>query len=851
MENPHIIVLTRNYSTGLSVVRSLGAAGYTVDLVASAPKEGASAVVASSKYVRNVIEVVHKKVKEGQGEAFDQLMEALLECAGKSEAKPVLFPTDDYTASVMDQNRSQLEPYFLMPSIVGGGDGSLTQRMDKTLQAEMARKVGLRVPKEWIFSLKEELVIPADMVYPCFCKPIESVTGYKKEMAACEDEAELVNHLKKLRDRFADRSILVQEFLHIDNEIDLSGVCLDQEIIIPAIIQKTRVAQHEKGVTLAGKLVPVETLGEIQEKIVALLKQFRYVGMFDMELNVVGNKIYFNEVNLRSGGPNYSYFMSGVNLPALFVKEVLGEGHTPEEEQVDAYGKSFVYEKVAWEDYIHGYLTKKELDETIQNADITLLYSKDDPAPETLFLKRIKRQVLKHKLKQIKHAIKEIVMPPLRLLKPYILQYPQTKKKNRRDPNSERPRVIVSGRNYASNLCLARSFGEAGYEVEILRIFQKGPGLKQIMRQLQPDAYSKYIKAYHVCVTKRQGIMLVKKLKELADPGRKMLLIPADDLVASIADEYYDDLKDLYAMPNIEGRSGAINRLMSKEIQMELAKAAGLPVINSCVICSSNGRFEIPDAVQYPCFIKPNISKNSSKSKMQRCDSKEELHAALTQLAKNKNFEMMVEDFVDIRKEYAILGLSTKDGVIAPGFFGTEEGGHDARRGVAMVGKVLPCSQQQKLIDDIVKFIETLHYEGLFDVDLIETTDGKLYFVELNLRYGASGYAITKSGANLPGMFADYMLLHKSVDMSCKVEQPGKTFISERVMLGEFMDDFLSFADVKRWMNTVDIHFIKNEEDPKAYRHFKKYLTLTRILKPYILYKKQKKKAALAAVSEE
>ena len=43
-KKPLIVVLSRNYSTGLSVIRSLGTAGYTVDLIASAVKEGKSVV---------------------------------------------------------------------------------------------------------------------------------------------------------------------------------------------------------------------------------------------------------------------------------------------------------------------------------------------------------------------------------------------------------------------------------------------------------------------------------------------------------------------------------------------------------------------------------------------------------------------------------------------------------------------------------------------------------------------------------------------------------------------------------------------------------------------------------------
>ena len=187
---PLVVVLSRNYSTGLSVIRSLGAAGYTVDLVASAYKPGTSRIASSSKYVRKSVEVVSEKVKEGDGDSG--LVKELLKYAGQNEQKPVIFPTDDYTTSVMDQNRDVLEEHFIMPTIVGGGNGCMTDRMDKTLQAKLAKEAGLLTPKEWIISLADaEIPIPADMVYPCFCKPIESVTGYKREMARCDTKEEI------------------------------------------------------------------------------------------------------------------------------------------------------------------------------------------------------------------------------------------------------------------------------------------------------------------------------------------------------------------------------------------------------------------------------------------------------------------------------------------------------------------------------------------------------------------------------------------------------------------------------------------------------------------------------------
>ena len=827
-----VLVLARNYSTGLSVIRSLGAAGYTVDLIAGAYKKGALDIAACSKYVNKTVEIVSKK---GSSSGESKLLEVLYRYVGQYKQKPVIFPTDDYTASVVDQNRVALEKYFIMPSIAGGGEGSLTACMDKTFQMELAKQAGILTPLQWMISLNAPISIPENMVYPCFCKPIESISGYKKEMKACKDEAELREHLVNLRKNNKNRSVLVQEFLEIDAEIDLSGVCFDQEIIIPGIIRKTHVAQYEKGVTLTGKIVPFEELGDLQHKIIQMLKEFHYVGMFDMELNIVGDKVYFNEINLRSGGPNFSYFMSGVNLPALYVDGVTAQSRTLEQQRISEFNKTFVYEKVAWEDYIHGFMTRKEVKDCIKNADITLLYNAEDPAPGQLFEKIIRLAILKSKVKKVvriyKSGVKKIkhgLKWRISRLKNRVLGYPQTKKINDRNPASETPRVIVAGRNYCSNLCMARAIGQAGYEVEVVRIFQTKP--KNPFKQyLAPDAYSKYVKAFHVCITNRNEKRLIKCLERIADSDKKMLLIPADDLVAEVIDRYLDELKEYYLLPNILHKPGEISWLMNKDVQKKLAREACLPVVNSCTIKVKEGKHHkarIPDGVSYPCFIKPTISKNSSKSRLKVCYNKNDLQKSLNEFSKNKTIEMLVEDYVVIRKEYALLGLSTKDGVVIPGFFVTVKGGHEGRKGVTMMGRVLPCSKEQKLIDDIKAFVESLHFEGLFDVDLIETVDGDLYFVELNLRFGASGYAITQSGVNLPGMYADYMLKNIPIELESCVKETGKTFVSEKLLLEEYESKYLSKADVNAYMNKADIHFIKNDNDMRPYKHFKKFYTV-------------------------
>ena len=199
MENnkPLIVVLSRNYSTGLSVIRSLGIAGYTVDLIASANKEGQSSAIGSSRYINNYIEVLADKVK---ADGDDELLAELLKYKEMYDNKPVLFPTDDYTTSVMDLNRGVLDDIFIMPKVAGGAAGDLKHLMDKSVQSRVAAEAGINVPAEWVISLRDkEIQIPEDVVYPCYCKPLESSLGYKQEMAVCRNRSELLSHLSVLR----------------------------------------------------------------------------------------------------------------------------------------------------------------------------------------------------------------------------------------------------------------------------------------------------------------------------------------------------------------------------------------------------------------------------------------------------------------------------------------------------------------------------------------------------------------------------------------------------------------------------------------------------------------------------
>ena len=388
-----VLVVSSSISTALSVVRSLGAASYHVELFSIVKRKGGSKIVSSSKYLKASYECMRQ-----DDEVIISRLKAL---KADDRRKWALFPIDDYCMSLLDRYSDSLKDIYYFPHIVGEGQGAITKRMDKSFQSRLASECGFLTPKEWVIPLgRDDLMIPEDVIYPCFVKPLSSIDGNKTEMGVCRNREELARKLRLLGKSNPDRDILVQEYLDISQEYSMSGVCQDQTVIIPAIVKKYKIARFKNGATLLGELVAMDEIGDVKDTIYRFLKRMHYAGMFDMEVMRVGDVFYFGELNLRSGGPNYSYFASGVNLPAAAVQIMCGE--QPDPLPGIRLHNVFFHEQDGWEDYQHGYITRKELRGFYRQADILLIGNKDDPVPGKLYLRSVR-------VKKAKSIIKKLI----------------------------------------------------------------------------------------------------------------------------------------------------------------------------------------------------------------------------------------------------------------------------------------------------------------------------------------------------------------------------------------------------------------------------------------------------------
>lgn len=371
--------------------------------------------------------------------------------------------------------------------------------------------------------------------------------------------------------------------------------------------------------------------------------------------------------------------------------------------------------------------------------------------------------------------------------------------------------VVVIGRNYTSRLGMIRAVGRAGYDVIVIKT-NGTPNSKDI------DAYSKYVKAY-LYAKEPDREELIKVILSLKSKKEKKILVPVDDYAASTIDDNIDLLKTDFLFPNILMKQGAINRLMDKKIQKELAQKKGLNVAEGWCVDIKNCTYSLPTDIVYPVFPKPQISFKGNKRCMKKCNNETELRRLLDDVARQRNCPMLLEQYIRIDKEYAILGVSNGYDVVMPATIQMLESGKGAHRGVTLQGKIINSNAHLDFINKLKEFIRDSHFIGLFDIDFYES-NGTLYFNELNLRFGASGYAITSSGINLPLLFIDYIQGGKWADNDKRPNDSEFIFVNEKVAYDDYYNGYLSKKEYNKLISQADIRFIKSTDDSKPYEVF-------------------------------
>lgn len=381
-------------------------------------------------------------------------------------------------------------------------------------------------------------------------------------------------------------------------------------------------------------------------------------------------------------------------------------------------------------------------------------------------------------------------------------------------------KVVVIGFGYTSRLGIIRSLGEFGYEITCI-----------VIDRLKPiDKYSKYPKEYYFTNGNNEERLLQILNEQCISSDQKVILIPLNDFSSSVLDKNIDSLSRHFLFPHIHNSQGAITEWMNKEKQKKSASDVGLRVAKSIDIEITNRKYHIPSNVSYPCFTKTREFATGYKSTLKRCNNEKELRDFLDSLCnKFENLTLMVEDFKEIEKEFAVVGFSNGDDVVIPGIIEILKMAHGNDKGVAIQGKVMPIKGYEDLVEKFKVLMRNIGFVGMFDIDFY-LNKGEYYFGEINLRIGGSGSAIMKMGVNLPVMFVKTILGESIGGMKKEINETA-TYVNERICSEDWYNGYLPTKEFLNILDTSDISFVKDNKDLQPQKEFVRELRKMRLKK--------------------
>lgn len=372
--------------------------------------------------------------------------------------------------------------------------------------------------------------------------------------------------------------------------------------------------------------------------------------------------------------------------------------------------------------------------------------------------------------------------------------------------------IIVIGVNYSIALGVIRSLGEAGYGVKLLAFNQNA---------IEIAGSSKYVKKSVLVDFNPDKI--IEGLELLRGNEGKPLIIPLNDRCCKLLDEHYDVLKSHFCIPNINEEPGAVLAFMDKIKQKRLAQECGLLAAEGREYSTeSNGITQATTNVKYPCFLKPLFSASiqDSKTAFAICNNEDELKNAMLAAGMRGCSSVLVEEFLNITKELCVYGMACGDKVYAPVLIETIQGGFAEHKGVTAEGFAKSANELLDIKGKIVELIKRINYQGLFCVDLLKC-GANIYFSEINMRGGGSGYAATLAGANLPAALAD-MVYDNTTSLKIDDITREVRFINERIEFDAFKGGYISRQEYKNYLLSENEKFIKSIDDPKPWRQFKR-----------------------------
>ncbi len=387
--NNKAVILGSNYYIGLSTIRCLGIHGiHTVAVDYSTENTYGS----KSKYCSERLISPHYK---DDTENFIKFLKAY---ADKQEEKPVLIPCHDTYVEIIDQYLEEIRESYLIPQTEAG---IYTKLMNKETLQRAASEKGVAVP-ETVRLNDEDFYekIESQIKFPCIVKPVDSptfVAKFRRKLFKVHNREELEEALDKARK--ADLEVIVQRIIPgFDDHMYTFDAYLNQEAKVTHWVSCQKYRQYPinfgASVYTGQKYVP-----ELYDIGAKFLEEMKYKGFAEIEFKKDADtgRFYLIEINVRITNLNNLLFKSGVNIPYITYRELIGQPLPPSAVERDTnlvfwYGYE---DMLAIRDYIKTrQLTLGQVLGSLFKPKAYAIWDWKDPIPALMFLKMLIGKVI-------------------------------------------------------------------------------------------------------------------------------------------------------------------------------------------------------------------------------------------------------------------------------------------------------------------------------------------------------------------------------------------------------------------------------------------------------------------------
>lgn len=302
-------------------------------------------------------------------------------------------------------------------------------------------------------------------------------------------------------------------------------------------------------------------------------------------------------------------------------------------------------------------------------------------------------------------------------------------------------KAVILGCNYYIGLSTIRCLGKHGIHTVAVDYSNDAYGAKSkyISERLIAPHYRENTKSFI-------QLLIDYAMKESAPP----VLIPCHDSYVEVIDEYLDELKKYYLIPQTE--MGLYTKMMNKEVLHKLAEANGVRVPETVRVTDADYLQKVEQIIHYPCIVKPTDSPTfvaKFRRKLFKVHNEQELLEAVHK-ATEAGLEVIVQRIIPGFDDH----MYTFDAYLNQN---------------AKVTHWLTCQKfrqypinfgasvytGQKFVPELYSigaaFLEKMGWKGFAEIEFKKDAEtGQFYLIEINVRITNLNSLLEKVGINFP-----------------------------------------------------------------------------------------------------